>query len=88
MVAEWKTETRDKIVKWKGAFLDGEVVGADAAEDLKNAPTKDQARAMLLGLLQAPATQLLGTVREPYARVAYLLKAFADKREEAGEKAE
>jgi len=88
VVADWKLETRDKVIEWKGAFVDGEVVGAQEAEDLKNAPTKDQARAMLLGLIQAPATQLLGTVREPCARVAYLLKAFADKREEAGEKAE
>ena len=83
-VADWKAETRDKIVAWKGAFLEGEVLGPQDAENLKDAPTKDQARAMLLGLMQAPATQFLATIRETYARAAYVLQAFADKQKDGG----
>ncbi len=87
VVSEWKRDTRDKIVAWKGAFLEGQVLGPEEAEKLKDAPTKDQARAMLLGMFQAPITQFMGTIREPYARVVYLLNAFADKRKDGGEAA-
>jgi len=78
----WKTEKKDKIVQLKGAFLDGEVLDANDAKTLKDAPTKEQARAMLLGVIQAPATQLLGTIREPFARIVYVLNNYHDKRNE------
>jgi large subunit ribosomal protein L10 len=87
VIDEWKRNNKDKIVQWRGAFMDGEVLGPTEAQQLKDAPTKEQARAQLLGAIQAPITQLLATVREPYARVVYLLNAWKDKREEAGEKA-
>lgn len=80
-VSEWKVANKDKIIQYVGALLEGQVLGAKDAEQLKNAPTKDQARAQLLGIIQAPATQLLGTIREPHARVVYLLNALKEKME-------
>lgn len=80
---DWKRETRDKIVLVKGALFDGQVVPADDAMALKDAPTKEQARAQLLGTLQAGATKLLGTIREPYAGIVYILQNYHDKREGA-----
>jgi large subunit ribosomal protein L10 len=84
---EWKTTNRDKIVLLHGAFMDGQIIGPKEVVTLKDAPTKEQARAQLLGAIQAPITQLLATIREPYARVVFLLNALKEKREEAGEKA-
>ena len=86
-LAEWKREVKDKLVEWKGAFLEGQVLGAKAAEQLKDAPSKNEARAMLLGTIQAPIVQLLRTIREPEARIIYVLNAMREKREEGGEKA-
>lgn len=80
-LSDWKREARDKVVQWAGALVDGSVVPAEGAEALKELPTKPQALAMLLGVMQAPATQLLGTVREPYARVVYVLNKFHEKQE-------
>ncbi len=87
VIDEWKKANKDKLVLLRGAFMDGEIIGPKEAAQLKDAPTKEQARAQLLGVIQAPITQLLATIREPYARVVYLMNAWKDKREEAGEKA-
>lgn len=80
---EWKKEAKDKLVLLKGALLDGQVVSAKDAVALKDAPTKDQARAMLLGTLQAGATKLLGTIREPFAGLVYVLNNYHEKKEGA-----
>ncbi len=82
----WKKENKDKTILVKGGFMDGEIFGPKRAAGLKDLPTKDGARAMLLGIIQAPVTQMLATIREPHARVVYLLNSWKDKREEAGEK--
>lgn len=83
----WKRESRDKIVQWKGAFLDGTVLGPKDAEQLKNAPTKRDAQAMLAGALQAPISKFAGTLQECYAKLAYGVDALRKKREEGGEAA-
>ena len=82
-VAAWKKETKDKIVKWKGAFMEGSVMGPKDAEALKDAPGRSEAYAMLAGVLQAPVVQLLGTVREPHMRFLYVLNNYGDKRKES-----
>ena len=82
-IDEWKREAKDKLVLLKGALLDGQVVDAKDAAGLKDAPTKDQARAMLLGTLQAGATKLLGTIREPLAGIVYVLNNYHEKKEGA-----
>jgi large subunit ribosomal protein L10 len=42
-------------------------------------PTLDEARAKLLGLLQAPMSQFVRTIAEPQAKLARLLAAWRDK---------
>ncbi|RMG18349.1 MAG: 50S ribosomal protein L10 [Planctomycetota bacterium] len=84
---QWKRANKDKIVKVEGAFVEGEVLDKKTAAGLKDAPTKDEARAQLLGVLQAPAVKLLAQIREPHARIVYLLNAWKEKREEGGEAA-
>lgn len=77
---EWKKSQKDKLVEWKGAFVDGVVVGAKDAEALRNAPGKRELRAMLAGALQAPISKLAGTLQEIYARFAYAIHALEEKR--------
>lgn len=46
-------------------------------------PTLNEARAMLLGLLQAPMSQFVRTIAEPQAKFARLLAAYRDNRGDA-----
>jgi len=52
-------------------------------ERLAKLPTLDQARAQLLGLLQAPAGKFVRTIAEPQAKLVRLLAAYRDKQQAA-----
>ncbi len=67
----------------KGAVLDGEPLPAAGVKALAELPPKEVVVAQLLGLLQAPATQLLRTLNEPGAQLARLVDALA-KRADGG----
>jgi large subunit ribosomal protein L10 len=67
----------------KGAVLDGQVMPAAGVKALAELPPRDVVLAQLLGLLLAPATQLVRTLNEPGARLARLVDALA-KRAEGG----
>ncbi len=73
----------EKIVRVKGAILERSVLDAKAAESLSDLPSKDQARAMLLGALSAPARQLVQMIAAPGASLARVLKAHVDEQQEA-----
>src|SRR5688572_31620760 len=65
--------------------LGGEVLPGKDLEKVATLPTKDQARAQLLGLLVAPAQQLAAVIAAPATDLARVVAAFADKRKgEAG----
>lgn len=66
-------------VKFKGGFLGREALDAAQVKALSSLPSLPVARAMLLGILQAPAGKLVRTIAEPARQVAYVLKAYADK---------
>lgn len=82
-VYDWKKETRDKVVEWKGAFIDGQVLGPKDAEALRSAPGKQEVRAQLAGALQAPIVKLAATFKEMYARFAYAIHALEEKKGKA-----
>ena len=67
----------------KGAVLDGQVVPAAGVKALADLPPREVVLGQLLGLLQAPASQLLRTLNEPGARLARLVDALA-KRADGG----
>jgi large subunit ribosomal protein L10 len=65
--------------------LGGEVLSAKDLEKVATLPTRDQARAQLLGLLTSPAQQLAAVIAAPATDLARVIAAFADKRKgEAG----
>jgi len=53
----------------------GQLLPAEDLETLANLPTLDQARAMLLGVMLAPMSQLVRTLAEPSAMLARTLSA-------------
>ncbi|MBM4221646.1 MAG: 50S ribosomal protein L10 [Gammaproteobacteria bacterium] len=64
----------EKLVT-RAVAIGGALYGPADLERLASLPTLDQARAMLLGVLQAPAAKLVRTLAEPPALVARVLAA-------------
>jgi large subunit ribosomal protein L10 len=63
----------------KVVAIGGQLYPATDLDRLANLPTLDQARAMLLGVFQAPASQLVRTLNEPAAQLARVLAARRDQ---------
>lgn len=65
--------------------IGGDVLSAKDLEKVASLPTRDQARAQLLGLLTAPLQQLAAVVAAPGQDLVRVIAAYADKRKgEAG----
>lgn len=74
-------KANEKLVT-RAVAIGGTAYGPADLERLASLPTLDQARAMLLGLLQASGTKLVRTLAEPAALLARVLAARG-KTEEA-----
>jgi large subunit ribosomal protein L10 len=67
-------------LKVKGGLLDGQVLDGKAVEtQLATLPNKDEARAMLLATMLAPAQQLVMLLNTPAGNFARLLRAKEQK---------
>jgi large subunit ribosomal protein L10 len=69
----------DKLVV-KAIAVGGTLYGAEDLDRLATLPTKDQAIAQLLGMLNAPISTFVRTLAEPAAKVTRAVKAVADAR--------
>lgn len=67
------------FVKVKGGYLTGNPIQAEDVKALAELPPLPVMRASVLGVLLAPASQLVRTIAEPARQVASVLKAYADK---------
>jgi len=65
-----------------GGFVEGKAVKAEDVAELARLPSKDVLRAMLLGTLQAPCSQLVGVLDQKVASLVYVLNAVKEKREQ------
>lgn len=65
--------------KVRFAFLDNQRLEAAAVAALADLPSIEVLRGKLLGLLSAPASQLVRLLAEPASRLARVLQAKADK---------
>ena len=72
----------EKLVT-QAVAIGGEVYPASDLDRLAKLPTLDQARAQLLGLLQAPAGKFVRTIAEPQAKFGRLLAAYRDQQQAA-----
>lgn len=68
----------EKLVT-KAVALGGQLYPASDLDRLASLPTLDEARAMLLGVFEAPASKLVRTLNEPGAQLARLLAARRDQ---------
>lgn len=76
------SKSNEKLVV-KLISLDGKLLAASDLERVANIPSLEQARSMLLGLLQAPMGKFLRLVSEPEAKFARLLAARRDQQQVA-----
>jgi large subunit ribosomal protein L10 len=72
----------DKLVILGGA-MGSTVLDASAVKALAELPSLDELRAKLIGLLNAPATKIARTVKEPGAQLARVIQAKAAQGEAA-----
>ncbi|HJO25358.1 MAG: 50S ribosomal protein L10 [Myxococcota bacterium] len=64
-----------EVFELRAGLLDGRAIDASEIGTLATLPSLDELRAMLLGLVQAPATKLVRLVSEPGAQIARVLSA-------------
>ena len=72
------SKDNDKLVV-KLVSIDGQLLPATDIEKLAKMPSLDEARAMFLGLMQAPMSKFVRTIAEPQGKFARLLAAKRDK---------
>jgi large subunit ribosomal protein L10 len=76
--------TKDsEFVKVKGGVMSGKILNAKEIESLASLPPMPVVRAQLLGLINAPATRIAGSIASAVRQVVNVTKAYADKGQEA-----
>lgn len=71
-------KTNDKLVILGGA-MDATILDSSGVKALADLPSLDELRAKLIGLLNAPATKIARTIKEPGAQLARVIQAQAAK---------
>lgn len=74
--------TNEKLVV-KLVSFGGKLLEPDALKSLAHLPTREQALAMLMGVMKAPISKLVRTLAEPYAGLARVLAAVRDQKQAA-----
>jgi large subunit ribosomal protein L10 len=72
-------KVNDKLVV-KAVSIGGQLYGSKDIERLASLPTREQALAMLMGVMLAPVTQFVRTVAEPTAQFVRVVKAVGDQK--------
>jgi large subunit ribosomal protein L10 len=65
--------------KIKGGYIGKELITDKQVKSLADLPAMPVMRAMLLGVISAPATKLVRTINEPARSTAAVLKAYSEK---------
>lgn len=76
------TKEHEKLVV-KAVALGGKLMDAAELKRLAEMPTREQAIAMLMGVMQAPATKFVRTLAEPANKLARVLAAVRDQKQAA-----
>lgn len=63
----------------KGAYFDGKLLSAADFEDFSKLPSKQELLSMIVGLVQAPIANVVGTINEILAAPIRAIGAIADK---------
>ena len=74
---------KQEQVKAKGGYMDGAVLSAAEVGALAELPAKPVLQAMLLGVLQAPARNLVTVLNAKVSSIVNVVNAYKDKLENA-----
>lgn len=69
----------------KALSIDGELLGADQLSRIAQLPTRDEALAMLMSVMQAPVVKLARTLNEVPGKLVRTVAAIRDQKQAAGE---
>jgi len=72
----------DKL-KVKAIALDNRLLPAEGLASLANLPTRDQAIALLMSVMNAPITKFVRTLAEPHTQLVRVFAAVADKKKQS-----
>ncbi|MCB1607989.1 MAG: 50S ribosomal protein L10 [Xanthomonadales bacterium] len=75
-------KTNDKLIP-KIVAIGGQMYGPTEVERLANLPTREQALAILLGMLTQPASKLVRTLAEPASMLARTINGVAEQKQAA-----
>ena len=75
-------KTHDKLVIRLVSF-GGKLLGPEDLETLAKLPTRDEALALLMSVLNAPITKLVRTLAEPHSRLVRTVGAVRDQKQAA-----
>ena len=67
-----------EFLKFKGGYLGQDPIDANLVKELADLPPLPVLRAMLLGVIMAPASKLARTLAEPGRMIAAVVKAYSD----------
>lgn len=70
---------KEEKVKLRGALMEGKCLDAKAAKALADLPTREQANAMLVRVLQSPLTQLVRIANVKPTELVRVLKVKSDE---------
>jgi large subunit ribosomal protein L10 len=76
------TKETDKL-KVKLVSIGGHLYGAADLDRVASMPTKEQALAMLMGVMKAPIEKFVRTLAEPHAKLVRTVAAIKDAKEQA-----
>lgn len=82
LLRDWSK--KEKVLKWRGALVDGEVLGPGEVESLAMLPPVPVLRAQVLGAMLSPLTGFLGALQGILRNFVGVIKAIADKESDKG----
>lgn len=71
----------------KGGILDNELLSAEQVESLAKLPSLDELRGQIIGLISAPAQNIVSTIANSVRQVVNVVDAYAKSEENAAEAA-
>lgn len=80
---DFARDTEAGLFTVKGGYMEGHLLSSAEALAAADLPTREEALSMVLRTINAPASQAVGVVASGIRQVMNVIKAYADKLEEA-----